>query len=83
MDDIPHYDNPSGELSVTVRLQKAADVYLVDQANFNHYQQGAGFKYYGGSATKSPVVIKASGSGRWYLIVDDHGAGSRYSYTWG
>lgn len=81
--DIPYYDNPSGELTVTVELQQAADVYLVDQVNFNYYQQGAGFEYYGGSATRSPVSITVSGAGRWYLIVDDHGAGSQYSHTWG
>jgi hypothetical protein len=38
--DIPYYDNPGGQLSVKVELQHIADVYLVDQANFNAIEDG-------------------------------------------
>lgn len=82
MAEIPYYDNPMGRLSVTVDLQYSADVYLVDQANFNHYQQGTDFEYFGGHYTESPVTITVSGAGRWYLIVDDGGSGSQYSFAW-
>lgn len=32
---IPYFDNPGGSLSVSVDLQHAADVFLVDQSNYN------------------------------------------------
>ncbi|WP_424349625.1 DUF1883 domain-containing protein [Latilactobacillus sp. 5-91] len=79
--EIPYCDNPSGTLTVTVQLQHSADVFLVDQANFNAYQQGRDFKYFGGNYTRTPVKITVSGAGRWYLIVDN-GSGEQYSYSW-
>ncbi|MCI1894166.1 MAG: DUF1883 domain-containing protein [Lactobacillus sp.] len=81
MAKIPYYDNPSGSLAVTVELQHAADVYLVDQANFNVRQRGGRFQYFGGHYDQTPVTIRVSGSGRWYLIVDN-GSGEQYRYTW-
>lgn len=76
MTQIPNaYSN--GHLSVEVELQHAADVFLVDSINFQHYKSGRKFKYYGGHYTKTPVNISVSGTGRWYLIVN----GSRqYKY---
>lgn len=79
--DIPYYDNPGGQLSVKVELQHIADVYLVDQANFNAMNRGQSFRYYGGNYSNTPVMITVNGAGRWYLIVDN-GSGEQYRYTW-
>ena len=76
MSQIPYADS-SGRLSVEVHLNYAADVFLVDSANFQKYKNGQQFRYYGGHYTKSPVVITVAGSGRWYLIVQ---GGGQYEY---
>lgn len=75
MNKIPNA-NSTGNLSVSVELKNAADVFLVDSTNFRKWQNGQRFKFYGGHYTKNPVNIRVSGYGRWYLIVD----GSAYKY---
>lgn len=76
MAQIP-YANSSGVLSVKVKLEHAADVFLVDSSNFQKYKSGKQFKYYGGHYTTTPVNITVSGAGRWYLIVNGSG---KYQY---
>lgn len=71
------YAESLGELTVTVDLKNAADVFLVDSLNFRKYQNNQQFRYFGGHYTKTPVTITVSGSGRWYLIVR---GGGQYSY---
>ncbi len=76
MTKIPYADS-HGKLSVEVQLNYASDVFLVDSTNFRNYQNGQDFKYFGGHYTKSPVIIRVSGIGRWYLIVN---GGGEYRY---
>ncbi len=76
MPDVPYADS-NGTLSVTVELEHAADVFLVDSVNYNRFKSGKDFKYFGGHYKKSPVTITVSGSGRWYLIVIGNG---KYQY---
>ncbi len=76
MAKIPYADSP-GTLSVEVKLEHAADVFLVDSSNFQKYKSGQQFKYYGGHYTTTPVTITVSGTGRWYLIVNGSG---KYQY---
>lgn len=76
MDKIPFADS-DGFLSVEVHLQHAADVFLVDSINYQHYKAGRRFKYFGGKYTRTPVNISVEGTGRWYLIVR---GGGRYQY---
>jgi len=79
--EIPYYDNPGGTLGVNVELSYEADVFLVDQTNYNAYQSGRSFNYVGGHYTQTPVRINVSGPGRFFLIVDDE-SGSTYRYSW-
>ncbi|MCY7566661.1 DUF1883 domain-containing protein, partial [Bacillus safensis] len=53
---IPYADT-NDSLSVEVHLKHAADVFLVDSINFQHYKAGRSFKYYGGHYTRTPVRI--------------------------
>ena len=76
MSRIPYADSP-GQLSVEVHLQNAADVFLVDQINFNKYRSGRDFRYFGGHYTRTPVNITVTGHGRYYLIVN---GSRRYEY---
>lgn len=71
------YAYSSGKLSVEVKLDHAADVFLVDESNFKKYQRGENFKYYGGHYTTSPLVITVQGIGKWYLVVVGN---TKYSY---
>jgi len=76
MNRVPYADTDS-TLTVRVELQHAADVFLVDSINYQHYINSRRFKYYGGHQTRSPVTISVQGAGRWYLIVRGNG---RYTY---
>jgi Domain of unknown function (DUF1883) len=73
---IPYADTDNS-LSVKVELKHAADVFLVDSINFQHYKAGRNFKYYGGHYTRTPVNISVNRAGRWYLIVR---GGGKYNY---
>lgn len=76
MDKIPYADS-TGRLSVEVELKHAADVFLVDSANYRKLKANESFKYFGGHYTQTPVRITVSGIGRWYLIVR---GGGQYKY---
>lgn len=75
MTQIPYADT-DGPLSVEVQLRHAADVFLVDSINYQHYKAGRRYKFFGGHYTKTPVNISVNDAGRWYLIV----RGSDYKY---
>lgn len=77
MAKIPYANNING---VKVELNYASDVFLVDQNNFNKYQRGQRFSYYGGHYSRSPVNIPAPNSGTWYLIVIGGNGQYRYNF---
>jgi hypothetical protein len=55
---------------IQVRLDKQANVRLMDDDNFQKYRSGQQHKYYGGHAVKSPVRLRPPHSGRWYVVID-------------
>ncbi len=55
---------------VRVGLTAAANVYLVDEANYALYLEDQEFEYYGGTAKQSPYRILAPGAGVWHLVVE-------------
>lgn len=77
MSQIPYCDS-NGVISVTVFLQNATNVFLVNQQNLNAYQNGQSFESFGGFYDRSPVHITVRGIGRWFLIVEN----SQYEYRW-
>jgi hypothetical protein len=48
----------------------AANVLLLDPANFERYRQGGPYDYYGGYARTSPFRIQAPHAGKWHLVID-------------
>jgi hypothetical protein len=63
---------------VEVRLSgNAANVLLLDEANFDNYRNGKSYRYYGGYARTSPFRIEAPRAGRWHLVVDLGGGAGR------
>ncbi len=57
--------------SIRVHLAgNAANVRVMDDINFQKYQQGLQHTYYGGYYTMTPVVIRPAISGNLNVVVD-------------
>lgn len=57
--------------SVRVQLTgNAANVLVMDDANYRHYQEGQPYNYYGGYYTRSPVIIKPGIYGRLNVLIN-------------
>jgi hypothetical protein len=67
----------TGDIVEVTLAGNAANVLLLDDANFQNYQQGKPYSYYGGYARTSPFCIQAPGPGRWHLVVDLGGGAGR------
>jgi hypothetical protein len=59
----------SGDI-VEVILDHAANVQLLDSANFELYKQGKRYHYHGGYYKETPVRIQAPHDGPWHIVVD-------------
>jgi hypothetical protein len=59
-----------------VELDKAANVFLVDPANYASFKARRNFRYYGGLIERTPHDFVIPRSGRWYLVA--HSWGLRY-----
>ncbi len=71
------FDLSAGDVVEVNLAGNAANVMLLDPANFENYRQGRPYKYYGGYARTSPFQIPAPRPGHWHLVVDlGGGAGS-------
>jgi hypothetical protein len=67
-----HYEvTTSKESVIRVNLTgNAANVLVMDDTNFQRFQQGSQYTYYGGYYTRSPAVIKPPQAGRWIVVVN-------------
>ena len=66
-----HYEFDASERDIIrVRLDKQANVRLLDSSNFNDYRSGKAHRYYGGLAKVSPVDLRPPHYGHWHLVVD-------------
>jgi hypothetical protein len=59
-----------GEIVEATLSGNAANVRLMDSANFQSYKNGRNHRYSGGLAQKSPVRLQIPRSGHWYVTVD-------------
>lgn len=71
------FDLAEGDIVEVTLAGNAANVLLLDAANFQDYQQGKPYRYYGGYARTSPFRIQAPRPGRWHLVVDLGGGAGR------
>lgn len=55
---------------VRVTVDSPANVFLLDDKDFESYTEGKPFHYYGGWVTKSPVEISTPADGRWNVVID-------------
>ncbi len=67
------FDAGPGDI-VEVTLDHAANVQLLDRGNFEDYQRGRTFRYFGGYATRSPFRLQPPRQDRWHLVIDLGGA---------
>jgi len=71
--DLGH--RPGGEIVEVTLRGNAANVRLLDSANFQNYRSGRRGTFYGGYAKRSPVRIQIPRSGRWFVTIDLGGYG--------
>jgi hypothetical protein len=62
----------SGDVIETVLTGNAANVRIMDDLNFQNYQTGKPYRFYGGHFTRSPAVITVP-AGTWNVVVDLEG----------
>ena len=55
---------------VQVTLDHAANVMLLDAANYTQYRLGKECTFYGGYAKQSPVTIAPPHRGHWHVVID-------------
>jgi len=67
-------DVPAGHV-VVVELDQAANVLLLDTGGYSCYQNGQSFRYYGGLAKVSPVILRPPYPGHWHVVIDLGGGG--------
>jgi len=65
-----HWNRLEKGSTVVVRLSTAANVRLMDSANFNAYKNGRNHHYSGGLVTKAPFRIRVPRTGSWYVTID-------------
>jgi hypothetical protein len=66
-----HYEFDLGpDDQVEVELDKQANVLLMDDGNYQAYRSGKKYRYHGGLAEVSPVILQAPRPGRWHLVID-------------
>lgn len=68
-----HYDIGDQRAGATVRVSlqgSAANVMLVDSTALSQYRRGGRYTYYGGQATRSPVVLRVPRRAHWHVVID-------------
>lgn len=60
--------------TIRVDLDTACNVMAMDNYNYQRYQRGENFDYFGGYVKKSPFFLKPP-SGSYYVIIDNGGDG--------
>jgi len=70
-----------GEIVEVTLSGTGPNVLLMDSSNFRAFKSGRDHKYYGGSATRSPVRLPIPSNGHWYLVVHFGGLQGRCRYS--
>lgn len=66
-----HYTlNLNSNDTVVIRLDKQANIKLLNDSNFTNYRRGGRYTYHGGLAKSSPAHVTVPHAGRWHLVID-------------
>jgi hypothetical protein len=57
---------------IKVSLDARCNVFAIDRYSYENYKKGLNYKYYGGYAKKTPVILKPP-SGTYYVVIDNGG----------
>jgi hypothetical protein len=71
------FELTEGQVVEVTLVGNAANVLLLDEANYQNYRQGKPYTYSGGYTRTSPYHIPAPRPGRWHLVVDLGGGPGR------
>ena len=63
--------------AVEVSLGAQARVLLLDSMNYAAYRNGGMWRGHGGWAVRTPVVLRPSCHGQWFVVVDLEGRGGQ------
>lgn len=55
---------------IEVTLDRAANVQLLDPSNYEAYRNKRAYHYWGGHATRSPIILKIPHPGHWHVVID-------------
>ena len=53
-----------------VKLDRQANVQLLDEINFNNYKKGKSYDHIGGLSKKLMINLTSSYKGHWHLVID-------------
>lgn len=56
--------------AVQITLDKSANVKLLDASNYQRYQAGQPYHYFGGFAESTLVTLRPPHAGHWHVVVD-------------
>lgn len=62
--------NLGPENTVSVTLDRQANVRMLDDLNYSRYRSGQQHKYFGGLAQRSPFLLSPPHQGHWHVVVD-------------
>jgi hypothetical protein len=71
------FDLRQGDVVEVTLSGNAANVLLLDPANYQAYREGRPYHYLGGYARSSPYRIQVPRAGHWHLVVDLAGGPGR------
>lgn len=63
------FDASPGD-TAEVTIDRAANVMLMDSANYSQYKRDQKYQYYGGYETRSPVRKAIPQPGHWHVVID-------------
>jgi hypothetical protein len=55
---------------VVMQLDRQANVLRSDDTSFYAYKSGLSYRYHGGLAKRSPVILPAPHASRWHVVVN-------------
>ncbi|CAM3774135.1 DUF1883 domain-containing protein [Alkalicoccus chagannorensis] len=67
--------------TVSVELNRTAQVRLMDRNNFDRFKQNKECTFYGGMAKQSPAEIEVPRSGEWYIVITPRNKGDHVEFS--
>lgn len=64
------YSYLNADTAIEVKLNKQANVRLLDEINFRNYHNGLKYNFYGGFVTISPFNLRVPFAGKWHIVID-------------